>query len=144
MCIDLGRIQAEHQFIVARTDTTFQVQTGDLRPYPLGTGNWAILPQHLSSDGDLTGQGKFNSGFQVFCYETVSGNSEPLSILTFKSKQFKEDGNVVVFDPQPRPFLLNLRSNVLHFQLRTLNGEAVALDPRGELLFGFTLLQLVD
>ncbi len=144
MCIDLGRIQAEHQFIVARTETSFKVLTGDLRPYPLGTGNWAIVPQHLSSDGDLTGTGRFSSGFQLFCYETISGNNEPLSILTFKTRQFEEDGNVVVFDPPSRPFLLNQRSNVLHFQLRTLNGEPVTLSQKGELLFGFALLQLVD
>ncbi len=136
-------ILAEHQFTIARVESFFSLETGWLRPYQASQGRWAILPLFFASSGALSGEEPFNNGVQLLCYQTVSGNGTPLSILQFSLAEFEKSGRCLTFGTSQRPLLLNRNADRLYFELRTVAGSPVQLEEKdGEVLLGLSLLQL--
>ncbi len=138
----LPRIEAEHRFEVARTSTKFNLEVSLLRPYHVTEGVWCILPLHFSSSVPLEAEAPFNTGYELVCYQTVSGSDKPLALFYINKADFDSAGRTVIFGDQHRPLLLNKVSDRIYFHLRTLSGQPVQLAKGGQILLGVALLQL--
>ncbi len=129
-------VVAEHHIEVGRTTTSFYVDASHLRPYSVERGYWYMLPLFLATSGTLSAPAPWNTGYQLLCHHSLSGNQKPLALAHFKASQFEKDGNVVVFNRDARPMPLNFKSDRIQFHLRSLGGDIASLEEGAELLFG--------
>ncbi len=140
----LEHVTSEHQFAVVRNQPRFYVEAGELRPFLVTEGNWALVPLYLSTTKPLqfSAEVEFSQGFQLVSYQCLSGKDKPLSIAQFCAKEFADNNNSVIFSSRPcRPYPLTHKSDLLYLELRALDGQPVSLPAGGQILLGLSLLQ---
>ncbi len=142
MNFPVDKVKVTHQFDVGRLTAQFSIHVEALRPYPANLGEWYLVPRYLVSTRPFkTKTQYFDQIYTVTCIETTSGLDKPLSLVEFSAKDFADQKNSVVFKAVPTR--LNLKTELLYFELRCVDGTPLELDKGGEFQFGISLHQVV-
>ena len=138
------RIEAEHHLTVTSESTSsILLSVGSLRPYLITQGRWFVRVLHFSSTAALTGEGQFNKCLQIVSKNVTStddAKERALTLAAFSQDKFEKGQRSMVFPPS-RPLHINHKSDLLQFEVQTLDKKPVALGQGGKILLGVSLIQ---
>ena len=138
-----NNIEAEHHLTAVGESSTILLSVNSLRPYLITQGRWYLRVLHFSSTAALTGEGQFNKCLKIVCKNVTStddAKEHPLTLVAFNLDKFDKSQRSVVFPPA-RPLHINYKSDLLQFQVQTLDNKPVALAAGGKSLLGVSLIQ---
>ncbi len=134
------RIYGVHHLTVESDSPHLALETYHLRPYHLNDGAWYLKIQHIALTSYPVGEGEYSNIFKFISTNAVSGNAEPLTLVSFTQDQIK--GRAAVF-PLSENHKLTSSSDLIHLSLQTVDGKEVNL-AGGKLLVGVALTQVEE
>lgn len=130
-------IISEHHFSVQSRDHQFRLVADSLLPYLVTQGNWVVRPLHLA--GPIAKPEAF-PGFRLRSPNVITENGEKLILTSFPFKSYQDQNNCMVFNPTLQPSAITFKSDLLIFDLETLEGEPA--QAQGTLILGVALIQV--
>ncbi len=140
MELQAGGIEAEHHFTVKSSQSCFDLEIGQLRPFLITQGKWLLQPLHFSSTAPLVAEGDFTKGIKIVSRNVTSGNEKALTLVAFNQAKFEKRERSLIFE-NVRPLAISHTSDRLFFELQTLAGDPVKVPAGKKILFGFALIQ---